>query len=301
MLHLNIISKFGEFGKELIALFLLDLELAVLNIEAEYFPNIVGRQLRNELVLAVLGDERDVETFAAEELQHFADLLLHLLDFGCEALLLRLLKRVDDDVEDPFRLCFDLSVYWVESASKLDLQPLRNVFFHNLEVLRCSKQVIDVFRHKFVLQTLAHVSHLLVGGCAVTVLLEDLLLLDLISGVLLLDLVTSLDMILDIVLSAHFCCWRVFRRIFLSFIEPFELPWPCFIFLEEIEVLLIEILFAVVAALCLSLPASLSLLLLPLLAHQSPCLLRLLLNLLFISDEFIIFRVLLLVIVFLLL
>ena len=60
MLHLNVISEFGEFAKEFIALFFLNLKLAILDIKVEDFPDVVGSQFWNELVLAVLGYERNV-------------------------------------------------------------------------------------------------------------------------------------------------------------------------------------------------------------------------------------------------
>lgn len=82
VVHLVRVSKLRELLKEVVALLFLDLELAVFNVEIEDSPDILCSKLRNELVLPVPGDVRDITVLAPEELEDFAD-----LQFGLSKLL----------------------------------------------------------------------------------------------------------------------------------------------------------------------------------------------------------------------
>lgn len=59
----------------------MNLKFAILNVQVEDFPDIILGEFRNELVLAIFGDEWDVVRLTSEEFDDLADLLFHFLDF----------------------------------------------------------------------------------------------------------------------------------------------------------------------------------------------------------------------------
>lgn len=179
MVHLVGVSELRQLLEKVVALLLLDLEFSVLNVEIEDSPDVLGLEFRDQLVLSVPRDVGDVAILTSEELEDFADFEFGLRDFLGKVLVSSDGQGVDDDVEDPLSFSFDFLLRRAESVSNFDLQSLRDVLLDDLEVVRSSKQVIDVLGHELVLERLGLV-HLcllvLVGGCRLAPLLKNLLL-----------------------------------------------------------------------------------------------------------------------------
>ena len=100
-LHLQIVSKFSEFGEEVLALFLLNEKLTVLNIKIEDSPAVSLGKLWINLIESIFSDVRDVMAFTSKEFQDLANFLLDFLNFTGEALVFILIKRLHHNIEDP--------------------------------------------------------------------------------------------------------------------------------------------------------------------------------------------------------
>lgn len=72
VVHLIGISELRQLLEEVVALLLLDLEFAVLDIEIKDTPDIVRLQFRNEFILSVSRDVRNVAILRPEQLEDLA-------------------------------------------------------------------------------------------------------------------------------------------------------------------------------------------------------------------------------------
>lgn len=115
------VAEFRDLGEEVFILFLLDLEFAIFDVEFEDSVDVAWLELWNQLVLSVLCDEWDIAVLTSEQFEHLLNLLFDFMDLGCEALVLRRVKSVNDDVENPFCLSLELSVSGGETAVEFDL------------------------------------------------------------------------------------------------------------------------------------------------------------------------------------
>ena len=90
-------------------------------------------------------------------------------------------QRLDDVVKDPLGLFLDLLFSWAQPFANLDLEPLRDVFLDNLEVLGGPEEVVDVLGHELVLEGLGrvHLGLLVLVGCRRLTSFLEYLLLDL--------------------------------------------------------------------------------------------------------------------------
>lgn len=74
MVHLICVSKLRELREKVIALLLLNLELAILDVEVENPPDILRCELWDEITHPVFGDVWDITVLAPEQLKGLADL-----------------------------------------------------------------------------------------------------------------------------------------------------------------------------------------------------------------------------------
>lgn len=264
VLHLIGISELGEFLEKILTLLLLDLELAILNIEVENSPDIFWLELWNKLIHTISSDVWYIAVFTSEEREHLGYLCLDLCNLLSKLLVTCNGERLDNDVENPFSFFFDLVLLGIESVSNFDLELLRNIFLSNILVLSRAEVVIDVLRHKLVLESLVSI---LVWCRRLTSLLEDLLL----DGSLLIQFLLLDGRAVDLLVI----------RIVDGRPNFFEFSWPTLVFVDELQIFLIKLLLGVRFLLLASL------LLLKLLAHPSPLLLLLPGDLVVVGDKII--------------
>lgn len=82
-------------------------------------------------------------------------------------------------LEDPLSFSLKLSVTWIETAAKFDLETLWDVFLHDLLVLDSAENLVELFSHEHILDLLGDFCRILdvvsVGCLSSDFLLEDLL------------------------------------------------------------------------------------------------------------------------------
>lgn len=121
MVHLVGISELRQLLEEVVALLLLDLEFAILDVEIEDSPDVIGLEFRDQFVLSVPRDVRDIAILTSEQLEDFADFEFGLRDFLGKVLVSSDGEGVDDDVEDPLSFSLNFLLCRAESVSNLDL------------------------------------------------------------------------------------------------------------------------------------------------------------------------------------
>lgn len=235
-----LISDLLDLVEELLALLLLDLELAKLNVEFKDVPCLLGLQLWEQLILSDLGDVRNIALLSADQDEALLDLVLDLFDFGGETLFFALLESVEDDVENPLSLSFKFLVSWVESVGKFDLKPLRDVLFDNLLVLDGSEDVVDFLSDELILEVLTNLLLLLVVRCCGLVsLVNKVLLLDLclVLFIFLLDVLALSDVLVSLDRFLHNLVLVRFQD---GLVRLLELTFMLSILLDEIQILVVQ-------------------------------------------------------------
>ena len=228
VVHLMCISKLREFLEKVFTLLFLNLELAILNVEVEDPPNICTLELWNQLIHAISGDVWHITVVTSEQVENLGYLGLDLRYLLSKLLITSNGQRLDNDVENPFSFLLNLLWTWVESASDLDLELLWNVFFSDLDILSSSKEVINVFRHKLVLESLVSV---FVSCRRLSSLFEDLLL----DGSLLVDFLLLDGGAIDLLIIRIMNCGS----------NLFEFSWSALVLVDQLQILFIELLLGI--------------------------------------------------------
>jgi hypothetical protein len=140
--------------EKIFALLLLNLEFAILNVEVENSPNISSLKFWNQLIHAISGDVWHITVVTSEQVEYFGYLGFDLRNLLGELLITCNGQRLDNYVENPFSLLLDLLRTWVESISDFDLELLWNILLSYFDILSRSKEVINIFRHKLVFESL---------------------------------------------------------------------------------------------------------------------------------------------------
>lgn len=177
MVHLICVSKLRELLEKVIALLLLNLELAILDVEVENPPDILRCELWDEITHPVFGDVWDITVLTPEQLKGLADLGFGISESLSTVMLSSVSQRLNDVVEDPVSLDLDLLVHRTKSVTDLDLEPLWDVFLNNFKILWSTEEVVYILSNKLVFELLTRVqlSYLVfVNGGRLSSFFEDL-------------------------------------------------------------------------------------------------------------------------------